>query len=145
MAFFRLVSQHYEEFERIYPEKYADTYGYFRPVISDVVRKYLVCGDLREGFARVRCDDCGHEYLLSFSCKGRYFCTSCHTKRAVAFSEWLNDTVLWAVPHRQIVLTVQKMLRPHADHCLHRGRCGRLEDPGAPEALGGAGAATTAD
>ena len=57
--------------------------------------------------------ECGHEYLLSFSCKGRYFCTSCHTKRAVAFSEWLNDTVLWAVPHRQIVLTVPKMLRPY--------------------------------
>jgi hypothetical protein len=34
-AFFRLVSQHYEEFERIYPEKYADTYGYFRPVIAE--------------------------------------------------------------------------------------------------------------
>lgn len=109
--FFRLVSQHFEEFERVYPEKYADTYGYFRPVIGDVVRKYLVCGDLREGFARVRCDECGHEYLLPFSCKGRYFCTSCHTKRAVSFSEWLNDTVLWAVPHRQIVLTVPKMLR----------------------------------
>jgi len=112
-AFFRLVARHYEEFERVYPERYADTYGYFRPVIADVVRKYLVCGDLKEGFARVRCDECGHEYLLSFSCKGRYFCTSCHTKRAVAFSEWLNDTVLWAVPHRQIVLTVPKMLRPY--------------------------------
>jgi hypothetical protein len=29
----------------------------------------------------------------------------------VAFSEWLNETVLWPVPHRQIVLTVPKMLR----------------------------------
>jgi hypothetical protein len=47
-------------------------------IIADVVRKYLVCGDLKQGFARVRCDKCGHEYLLSFSCKGRYFCTSCH-------------------------------------------------------------------
>ena len=32
-------------------------------------------------------------------------------ERAVAFSEWLNETVLWPVPHRQIVLTVPKMLR----------------------------------
>ena len=46
-----------------------------------------------------------------FSCKGRYFCTSCHTKRAVAFAEWLHSTVLWPVAHRQIVLTIPKMLR----------------------------------
>ncbi|WZL79848.1 hypothetical protein QBE55_02760 [Eubacteriales bacterium mix99] len=25
------------------------------------------CGDLRQGFARVKCDDCNHEYLLPFS------------------------------------------------------------------------------
>ena len=110
-AFHRLVERHYEEFERVYPEKYAAAYGHFRPVIAEVVRNYLVCGDLGQGFARVRCADCGHEYLLAFSCKGRYFCTSCHTKRAVAFSEWLNETVLWPGPHRQIVLTVPKMLR----------------------------------
>jgi len=24
-------------------------------------------------FARIRCDDCAHEYLLAFSCKCRYF------------------------------------------------------------------------
>ena len=81
------------------------------PRIAEVVRNYLSCGDLSQGFARVRCSDCGHEYLLAYSCKGRYFCTSCHTKRAVAFSEWLNETVLRSVPHRQIVLTVPKMLR----------------------------------
>jgi hypothetical protein len=32
----------------------------------------------------------------------------------VAFADWLNETVLWAVPHRQIVLTVPKMLRPYS-------------------------------
>jgi hypothetical protein len=57
------------------------------------------------------CPDCGHEYLLAFSCKGRYFCTSCHTKRAAAFAEWLHTTILLPVPHRQIVLTIPKMLR----------------------------------
>jgi len=110
-AFYRLVDEHYEEFERAYPQRFTDTYGFFRPVIRSVVQKYLTCGDLRQGFARIRCSNCGHEYLLAYSCKGRYFCTSCHTKRAVAFSEWLNETVLWPVPHRQIVLTLPKMLR----------------------------------
>ena len=26
------------------------------------------------------------EFLLAFSCKGRYFCPSCHQKRVVAFA-----------------------------------------------------------
>ena len=59
----------------------------------------------------LRCPDCGHEYLLAFSCKGRYFCTSCHTKRAAAFAEWLTTTVLKPVPHRQMVFTLPRMLR----------------------------------
>ena len=29
---------------------------------------------LKNGFARVRCGDCGHEYLLAFSCKRHHFC-----------------------------------------------------------------------
>ncbi|HCM13277.1 MAG TPA: hypothetical protein DHW85_08855 [Lachnospiraceae bacterium] len=33
----------------------------------DDIYKYLDCGDLRQGFARVKCDDCNHEYLLPFS------------------------------------------------------------------------------
>lgn len=28
-----------------------------------VIFKYLDCGDLHFGFARVRCEECGHEYL----------------------------------------------------------------------------------
>jgi hypothetical protein len=103
-------------FVRGYPERYEDRYGFFRPVIRETVYKYLGCGDLRQGFARVRCRDCGHEYLLAYSCKGRYFCTSCHTKRAVAFAEWLHSTVLWPVAHRQIVLTIPKMLRVYVRH-----------------------------
>ncbi|MGZ3592514.1 MAG: transposase zinc-binding domain-containing protein [Syntrophales bacterium] len=31
---------------------------------------------MRNGFALVKCKDCGHEYLLSFSCKRRHFCLS---------------------------------------------------------------------
>ncbi len=89
-AFYRLVEEHYEQFEQAYPERYEDRYGFLRPVIRETVYKYLACGDLKQGFARVRCRDCGHEYLLAYSCKRRYFCTSCHTKRAVAFAEWLH-------------------------------------------------------
>lgn len=31
--------------------------------------RYLDCGDLRNGFARVKCKNCGHECLLAFPCK----------------------------------------------------------------------------
>ena len=65
----RLLSNHFDHFERIYDERFAKEYGFYRPVISDVVRAYLKCRDLKQGFARVRCPDCHHEYLLAFSCR----------------------------------------------------------------------------
>jgi hypothetical protein len=99
-AFCRLVEEHYERFEQTYPERYENRYGFFRPVIRETVYKYLGCGDLKQGFARLRCRECGHEYLRAYSCKRRYFCISCHTKRALAFAEWLHETVLWPVAHR---------------------------------------------
>ncbi|MCD6151360.1 MAG: transposase zinc-binding domain-containing protein, partial [Deltaproteobacteria bacterium] len=54
--------------------------------MPDVVSNYHACGDLKQGFARIRCPDCHHEYLLSFSCRGRWFCPSCHAKKVVQFS-----------------------------------------------------------
>ena len=51
-------------------------YGYLRPVIKEVVEKYLDCGNPKCGFARIRCPDCGTERLLTFSCKVRGFCPS---------------------------------------------------------------------
>ena len=66
---------------------------------------------MKNGFARVRCKDCGHEYLLAFSCKRRHFCPSCHQKRVVEFGEWLCQEVVKAVPHRHVVLSIPKILR----------------------------------
>ncbi len=40
---------------------------YWRPIIERSVTAYLRCGDLHEGFARVRCGDCGHEMSVAFS------------------------------------------------------------------------------
>ena len=63
------------------------------------------------GFARVKCMDCHHEYLLPFSCKRRHFCPSCHQKRVVEFGEFLQEEVLADVPHRQWVFSLPKRLR----------------------------------
>jgi len=79
--------------------------------VTDAIYRYLECSDLHFGFARVRCDQCGHEYLLAHSCKRRHFCPSCHQKRVVQYGEWLLSNVLKHIPHRQWVSSIPKRLR----------------------------------
>ncbi|MBT4525915.1 MAG: hypothetical protein HOC24_05130 [Deltaproteobacteria bacterium] len=69
--------------------------------MGEVVRNYLKCGDLKEGFARIKCPSCQHELLLAFSCKGRWLCPSCQQKRVLFFREHLENNVLYPVPHCQ--------------------------------------------
>ena len=38
--------------------------------------RYLDCGILSNGFARLKCTGCGKEELVGFSCKGRSICPS---------------------------------------------------------------------
>lgn len=70
-SLWQLFDNHYDEFEYRYDDLFSREYVFFRPVISHIVRKYSECGDLEQGFARVRCPDCHHEHLLAFSCRGR--------------------------------------------------------------------------
>ncbi|MDO8501789.1 MAG: transposase [Gemmatimonadaceae bacterium] len=116
---FRLVSEHVHRLQTVYDERFAREYGPWRPVVGQVADKFLACGVLEHGFARIRCDDCTHEYLLAFSCKCRYFCPSCHAKRLAIWEQWLDTTLLAPVPHRQVVLTIPKRLRAY---CLYRRR-----------------------
>ena len=37
--------------------------------VKDEFDAFLECGILTHGFLRLRCCDCGHDYLLAFSCK----------------------------------------------------------------------------
>ena len=52
--FYQLVERHFDEFEQVYPERYGMRFGFWRPVIRDAIDKFLKCGDLQYGFARVR-------------------------------------------------------------------------------------------
>jgi len=79
----------------------------------DVIYKYLDCGDPHFGFARIKGNDCKHEYILPFSCKRRHFCPSCYQKRVVEFGEHLNEEVLEKVQHRQWVFSIPRRLRPY--------------------------------
>ncbi len=109
--FFRLVEEHFHEFERVYPQKYAKQYGFWRSIIRSSIDKFIKCGDLKEGFARVKCKKCGKELFVAFSCRQRCCCPSCHQKRTLLLSLHLGEDVLAQVPHRQFVFTIPKRLR----------------------------------
>ncbi len=74
-------------------------------------RRYLECGILAHGFARARCAECGHDFLIAYSCKGRGVCPSCTTRRMVETAAHLADHVIPRLPVRQWVLSVPKRLR----------------------------------
>jgi Zn finger protein HypA/HybF involved in hydrogenase expression len=113
------LSGHFDAFLESYESHYRHDYGHLRPIIPEVVGKFMGCGDYSRGFARVRCDHCTHEYLLPFSCKGRWFCPSCHQKKVQLFGSFLSETILAPIPHRHITIGIPKMLRPYFR--FHRG------------------------
>ena len=84
--------------------------GLPRYVERDFAR-YLECGVLAHGFARVRCESCKDELLVAFSCKGRGVCPSCNAKRAHVTAVHLVERVLPHVPYRQWTLSFPHRVR----------------------------------
>jgi hypothetical protein len=105
--------RHFDAFLVEYKERYRKRYGFLRPIIAEVVNRFLDCGDLERGFARIRCDHCKKDHLLAFSCKGRWFCPSCHQKKVQLFGALVVESILFPVPHRHYTLGIPKMLRPY--------------------------------
>jgi Transposase zinc-binding domain/Putative transposase len=77
------------------------------------VARYLDCGIPEMGFARLRCDSCRRERLLTFSCRTRQLCPSCGAKRGVIFAAFLREEVIEPVGHAQWVFTIPKILRAY--------------------------------
>ncbi|WXG54263.1 MAG: transposase [Candidatus Sedimenticola sp. (ex Thyasira tokunagai)] len=75
------------------------------------LRKFLECGILAYGCARARCDECGEDFLIAYSCKGRGICPSCNTKHMAETAAHLVDHLFPQVPVRQWVITLPKRLR----------------------------------
>ena len=107
---YQLLFHYFDRFLAEYESRFKREYGFLRHIIKEVVEKYLDCGNPRCGFARIRCPDCGEERLLMFSCRTRGFCPSCHAKRLEEWGEWMRETLLLDVQHRQVVFTIPKML-----------------------------------
>lgn len=116
----QVVSRWFNGFEAEYPQKYTIKYGFYRPEIRYSVDAFLKCGDLREGFARIRCPGCAHEMYVAFLCKQRCACPSCHQKRTLVTSLHVEQDVCFRVPHHQFVFTLPKRFRlyPRYDRSL---------------------------
>jgi len=41
------------------------------PATARTLARFQRCGDLHSGLTRLHCPDCGHDYLLTFTCKQR--------------------------------------------------------------------------
>ena len=108
---YRVLFHHFGRFLTEYEGRFEKECGFLRPVVKDVVERYLDCGNPRCGFARIRCPSCREERLVMFSCRTRGFCPSCHAKQLEEWGEWMRETLLLDVPHRQVVFTIPKRLR----------------------------------
>jgi hypothetical protein len=74
--------------------------------------EYLKCGVLAHGFVRVRCERCGEEKIVGFSCKRRGgICSSCNGRKMNEAAALLVDHVIPKVAIRQWVVTVPIFLR----------------------------------
>jgi hypothetical protein len=103
-----LVRQHLETFLRHARDNYD---GGLPRYVEDELRGYLKCGVFSEGFVRARCDACGHDLLIAFSCKSRTTCPSCAGRRMANTAAAVVDRVLPDVPVRQYVLSLPYELR----------------------------------
>jgi Transposase zinc-binding domain len=116
---YQTIAQHYESWLELVCAGQFDGQGDHhtpRPYVRKAFAKYLQCGIFAHGFARARCDDCGHDYFVAFSCKGRGVCPSCNTRRMVQTAAHLTDHVFPRLAVRQWVLSVPKRLR----YCMQR-------------------------
>jgi hypothetical protein len=106
---YQVVRDHFETF-RAQAAGLRDGEGLPR-FVEQKFRELLRCGCLAGGFARFRCDDCGLDRLVPFSCKGRAACASCAGRRMAERAAHLVDHVFPAVSVRQWVLTLPHRLR----------------------------------
>jgi hypothetical protein len=106
---YHIVRNHFETF-RAQAASLRDGEGLPR-FVERAFREFLRRGCLAMGFARFRCDACGHDHLAPFSCKGRGFCPSCGGRRMAERAAHLVDHVFPDVPVRQWVLSLPFRLR----------------------------------
>ena len=113
--FYQCLEDYWDEFQESYPYFYEAEYGPWRPVLEKTVQRFLECGLLRHGFARLKCEGCPHQALLAFSCKTRYFGSS---------GKWGGGT--WFGAFRIPNLVPRSLVNIVGCSSRGRGNCGKL-------------------
>jgi len=115
LELYQTIAEHFETWLELACSGQFDGQGDHhapKAYVRQAFRKYLECGIFVHGFARARCGDCGHDYFVAFSCKGRGVCPSCNTRRMVETTAHLTDHVFPRLPVRQWVLSLPCTLVP---------------------------------
>ena len=63
-ALYQLLESYYEQVKALWEDRFEKKYGFWRGFVDSVVARYLDCGTVEAGFARLRCEACGSERLL---------------------------------------------------------------------------------
>ncbi len=60
-----MLADHFDTLERVHEQRLEPTHGPLRRVARAAVGRFLDCGLLEHGFARVRCRSCRAEFLVA--------------------------------------------------------------------------------
>jgi hypothetical protein len=106
---YQAVATYFDDFVAFARERHGHPLPKY---VRQAFERYLACGRLDHGFARVQCIGCRHEFAVAFSCKDRGLCPSCGQRRMVDLAAQMVDRVFPRdVPVRQWVLSVPWELR----------------------------------
>ena len=95
-----------ENYRDAFFEQVENGSGHYLPhFVRKEFDELLRCGQIDQGFVRLKCQGCDHERWVAFSCKRRGFCVSCATRRMHDTTFHLLESVFPAVPVRQWVLS----------------------------------------
>jgi hypothetical protein len=50
------MKAHFEDVKACWEERFEKRYGFWRGFVDDLVVRYLDCGTVEAGFARLKCD-----------------------------------------------------------------------------------------
>jgi hypothetical protein len=103
-ALYGVVADHVETMLQDARDRSAHGFG-LPGHVERSFRRYLDCGVLARGFARVRCAPCHYEVLVPFPCKARGLCPSCDGRRMADTAAHLVDRVLPPADYRQWTLS----------------------------------------
>lgn len=91
-------------------DEFVELYGHrIRPHVQKEVIKMIECGSLENGYIEFKCEACGEEKKVGFTCKSR-LCPSCGKAKVDNWSEELCNKI-GCGKHRHMVFTIPEELR----------------------------------